>query len=223
MKREARFGRIISAFAVAVLMAASVSAFAATVDSASPLGTVGVGRAEVSMGDLTADAIRDAIRADIGIISASELKEKDAQIGRGKVSTDDIIPYISYTDDPIVEVRLTGRQVKLALERSVIIYPQKNLGFLQVSGLSFSFDPSSPPESRVTSIRVGGQPISDSQTYSVAMTSSMANGALGYWKIWSKNDIRRVTNTTIPQAIDSFLASRKSIDYSILNRISIAG
>lgn len=223
MKREARFGKVVLALAVSLLVAASVSAFAASVTSDSPLGTAGVGKAEVSMGDLVADAIRASIGADVGIVSASELKERDAQVARGKVSTDDITPYIAYTDDPIVEVRLTGRQIKQALERSVVIYPQKNLGFLQVSGISFSFDPSKPQEDRITSVRVNGASIQDSQSYSVAMTSSMANGALGYWKIWSKNDIRRVTQTTIPQAIDSFFAAKGSISYSNLNRIAVGG
>ena len=176
------------------------------------------------MGDLVADAARAVVNADIAFISASELKERDAQIPKGKVSTEDVTPYIAYTDDPVVEMVLTGGQIRQALERSVLIYPQKNLGFLQVSGLRFKFDPAKPQESRVTSVLVGDKnvkPLSDSETYAVAMTSSMANGALGYWKIWQKGDIRRVTDITLPQAVDKFFEDRRSIDYSNLNRIIV--
>jgi len=202
------------------------TALAASVNSESPLGTVGVQKSEVSLGDLVTDAVRTSLEADIALVSASELKERDVQIPKGKVSTQDVVAFIAYTDDPLVEMRLTGKQIRQALERSVLIYPQKNLGFLQVSGLRFSFDPSKPQGSRVTSVRIGdkgGKPLSDDETYSVGMTSSLANGALGYWKIWSKNDIARPTQKTIPQAVEEFFSSRSSINYSNLNRIIVGG
>lgn len=199
------------------------AAFAASVISESPLSTVGVQKEEVSLGDLVADAVRDALDANIAFISASELKERSADIPKGKVSTEDVTAFVAYTDDPLVEMKLTGRQIKQALERSVLIYPKKNLGFLQVSGLKFTFDLSKPQESRVTSVKIGNKALADDETYSVAMTSSMANGALGYWKIWSKDDKARSTDITIPKAIDQFFAGKSKIDYSDLNRITVGG
>ncbi|MEN6372269.1 MAG: 5'-nucleotidase [Armatimonadota bacterium] len=212
--RIVRFGWI-----AAIMLIAMSSAFAATATSRSALGTLGVQKSEVSLGDLVADAIRASAGANAAFVSASELKESSTQIPAGKVSTEDVTAYIAYTDDPIVVVRLTGRQIKQALERSVLIYPKNNLGFLQVSGISFTFNPDGPQEGRLASVSIGGSPISDSTAYSVAMTSSMANGALGYWKIWTKNDIVNTTDVTIPKAIDQFFTGNSSIDYSNLNRI----
>lgn len=212
--RIVRFGWI-----AAIVLLAVGGAYATTTASRSALGTLGAQKSEVSLGDLVADAIRASAGADVAFVSASELKERNVQIPAGKVSTEDVTAYIAYTDDPIVEMRLTGRQIKQALERSVLIYPKNNLGFLQVSGLSFIFDPDESQESRLVSVSVGGRSISDSTTYSVAMTSSMANGALGYWKIWTKNDIVSTTDTTIPKAIDQFFTNNSSVDYSNLNRI----
>jgi 2',3'-cyclic-nucleotide 2'-phosphodiesterase (5'-nucleotidase family) len=212
-------------FAIVLILAAltvgCLPASAASVISQSSLSTVGVGKSEVSMGDLVADAMRFAVNTDIAFLAASELKESDKQIEKGRVDTQDIVRYVAYTDDPLVVMRLSGRQIKQALERSVLIYPQKNLGFLQVSGMKFTFDPGKQQENRVVSVKIGDKPLSDSQFYSVAMTSSLANGALGYWKIWSKNDIKQVTQKTIPRAVDDFFASRSTVDYSVLNRISI--
>ena len=68
----------------------------------------------------------------------------------------------------------------------------------------------------------GNKALSDNETYTVAMTSSMANGALGYWKIWTKEDKVRGTELTIPDAIEQFFSSRNTIDYSNLNRIVVA-
>lgn len=219
--------RVRVAFVAMLMTAAAISpAAAASVQSESPLSTAGVRKSEVSLGDLVADAVRSALEADIAFVSASELKERDAQIPEGKVSTQDVVAFITYTDDPLVGMRLTGKQIRQALERSVLIYPQKNLGFLQVSGLRFTFDPGKPQEGRVTSVRVGdggAKPLAEDETYSVAMMRSLANGALGYWKIWSKSDIATPTQKTIPQAIDQFFSGRSTINYSTLNRITVGG
>ncbi len=219
MKAKIRF---IAVFAALLLSA--VAATGAAVVSESALASNGVQKSEVSMGDLFADAVRASLNTDFAFVSASEIKEKDGQIARGTVSSEDVAAYVAYADDPLVVMRLTGRQIRQALERSVLIYPKNNLGFLQISGLRFSFDASGPQESRVASILVGekgNKPLQDSATYSVGMTSSMANGALGYWKIWSKNDRQTSTQTTIPDAIESFFRAKSSIDYSNLNRITV--
>jgi len=210
---------------VAALTLIMGTAFAATVTSKSQLGTSGVQKSEVSLGDLIADAMREALDTDFAFVSASEIKERDAQIAAGTVSTEDVTAYVAFTDDPIVEMKLTGKQIRQAMERSVFIYPKNNLGFLQISGLRVTFDPNAPQENRVKSILVGdkgNKALSDNETYTVAMTSSMANGALGYWKIWTKEDKVRGTELTIPDAIEQFFSSRNTIDYSNLNRIVVA-
>jgi 2',3'-cyclic-nucleotide 2'-phosphodiesterase (5'-nucleotidase family) len=221
-------GRIIGVIFAATLMFVCVAAFAATPSlvSDTQLAAAGVGKTEVSLGDLVADAIRDAMKADFAFVSASELKEKQPAIAKGKVSASDITPFVAYADDPIVTVQMTGRQVKLALERSILIYPQSNLGFLQVSGLRFTADSKHAPEGRVLSIYLDDtdKTVAPSDAYTVAMTSSMANGALGYWKIWTKSDIKEPkTQVTIPQAIESFLAGKTKINYSGAGRITISG
>ncbi len=222
MEINKRFNVAIMALAVLAISASAV--FAASVTSESSLTTAGVQKSEVSAGDLVADAIRSALGADFAFISASELKG-DVTIPKGTVSTQDITGIIAYTDDTLVLMKLTGRQIKQSLERSVLIYPKNNLGFLQVSGLRFTFDPSRAQEDRVTSVLLGDKgdkALQDNAYYTAAMTSSMANGALGYWKIWSKDNKEKTTDTTIPQAVDQFFSSRTTINYSVQNRITAA-
>jgi len=53
------------------------------------------------------------------------------------------------------------------------------------------------------------------------MTSSMANGALGYWKVWtSSNVIRRIPDSSIEKAVEKYFKTNPKIDYSSLNRIT---
>jgi len=208
-----------------ILLAAGTAGLADAVqtESASPLGNKDVAKVETAVGDLATDAVRRLLRTDFAFCAASELKPKDPPIPAGKVSSSDIEPLISYPDDPLAILELTGKAIKLALERSVSIQPQPNLGFLQVSGLQFAFDPKKPSGERVTSIKVGGSPINENATYTVAVTNSMANGALGYWKVWGQDRVKdRRPTATIVKAVEAHLKANSKIDYSTLDRISPA-
>ena len=74
-----------------------------------------------------------------------------------------ILPII----DSIVLLELTGSQLIEALENGLSQYPKYEGRFPQVSGLSFTFDPSQPSGSRVIvdSVIVNGVPLEENSTY----------------------------------------------------------
>lgn len=207
----------------AMLAIAAGAAGAVSVQSKSALGNQDVEKAETAVCDLIADAVRAELNTDIAIVAASEVKAKDAPFDAGQISSSDINALVSYPDDPLAEVSISGKSLRLALEKSVSIYPQPNLGFLQVSGLEFTFDPSKNAGERVTAISVGGAPLIDSRIYTIGMTNSMANGALGYWKIWSSADVKyRHPDKSITKAVEDYMTANKTVDYSTLGRIKAA-
>lgn len=215
-----------AAFATAVvgilIISAAVVAEPVQTQSASPLGNKDVGKAETAIGNLVADAVRSSLRADIAIISASELKPKDPPFAAGTISSNDIAGLVSYPDDPLAVLQIKGSQIKEALEKAVSIYPQPNLGFLQVSGLSFVFDAKKSAGERITAIMVGNSPVDENASYTVAVTNSMANGALGYWKVWTKDNIKaRYADNSILKAVEGYFRANPKIDYGLLNRITI--
>lgn len=208
---------------LAVLIILVISATAASADpvdftSKSVLTTLGVQEKEVSVGDLTADAVRRAGKSEIAFVTASELKEVKEEIPAGKVSSSRIIERLSYPEEQIVVVRLTGAQIKSALDKSVTAQPRKSMGFLQVSGLKFEFEAKGSGD-RVRQVTVGDQPLAANRNYEVAVSKSLANGALGYWRIWSKDNIVRETKLSMAQSIEAFLSVEKSVDYSKTDRI----
>ena len=214
-------------WAVAAILAvfaagAAYSANAPQTQSASPLGNKDVAKSETALGSLVADATRKLLRTDLAFIAASELKPKEPPIPAGKIATADVQPLVSYPDDSLDVLQLTGKAIRQALEKSVSIYPQPNLGFLQVSGIQFTFDPKKPAGGRVTSIKIGNAALNDTLTYTVAVTHSIANGALGYWKVWEQDRIvSRRANASIVSAVDAYLKATQKIDYTTLDRISV--
>lgn len=190
--------------------------------SASPLGNKDIGKAETVIGDLVADAVRSALHTNIAFISASELKPKEPPFSAGTITSSDIAGLISYPDDPLAVLQIKGSQIREALEKAVSIYPQPNLGFLQVSGLTFTFDSKKNAGERVTAVQVGSSAIDENGYYTVAVTNSMANGALGYWKVWTKDDIKaRFADNSVVKAIENYFKANPKIDYGSLNRITI--
>lgn len=133
-------------------------------------------------GQAIADEIRSAAGTELAWIPAGMLQED----GRGDLSS-----YVQFGTDEVAVVRLTGAQVKAALERSVALYPSGNPGFLQVSGLEVSFSASAVPDSRVRTVLVNGIELRADGSYEVAMPANLARGGLGYFMVWERQAIVR--------------------------------
>lgn len=140
-----------------------------------------------------ADAIRDLAGTDGAFVAAGLLKEGTLK--------GDLAGIFQYPTDDIVVVRLTGAEVRQALERSVSTYPASSRSFLQLSGFVVTFSASKPAESRVLDVTVDGKKLDPNATYEVAMPESLARGALGYFRIWNSSRIARSLNTTIESAL----------------------
>lgn len=69
--------------------------------------------------------------------------------------------------DSIMLLELTGHQLLEALENGVSQYPKHEGRFPQVSGISFSFDPTQPGGHRITmdNVFVGGAPVQEDMIY----------------------------------------------------------
>lgn len=207
---------------LALLLLSRVSAGAApqqpsgiTVEN--DLSTLNVRTEESNLADVVVDAIRAVEKSDIAFMPASAFKE--LTIAKGTANVSDFINCLMYPDDTVVIVKLTGAQIKQALERSLSLTPQKNSAFLQVSGMTMNVDPNGGKDNRITSVKIAGVPMDNSKTYRVAMPSPLANGALAYFKVWSKSNIDHDTNKAVSSAIATYLASHPSISGKGDNRI----
>ncbi len=139
-----------------------------------------------------ADILREEAGADLAFLPAGMLN---------KEATGDLATLLKYPTDELVVLRLTGKEVWSALERSVSYYPEPNSAFLQISGGVVTFSASAQPGSRILSLEIGGTPIEGNNRYNVAMPASLARGALGYFKIWDTNKIDKSLGITLEKAL----------------------
>jgi 5'-nucleotidase/UDP-sugar diphosphatase len=193
---------------------------AAPIQVVNDLSTHNVRTEESNLANVIVDAVREVEKSDAAIVAASSFT--DVTIVKGTANPAEILKAIEYPDDSIVIVKLTGAQIRRALEHGLTLLPQKNSAFPQVSGINASVDPGADKDKRVTSLRVGGGPVKDTATYTVAMPSPLANGALGYFKVWEKSKaIDHDTNKTLGQAVTDYLGSVRSIGAKGEDRLAI--
>jgi 5'-nucleotidase len=131
---------------------------------------------ETNLGNLAADAARTATGAEVAFVNGGGIREdiQPGDITRGKVAA--IFPF----GNTIQVKKITGEDLLSMLELSVGKYPASQGAFLQVSGLTFEFDPAKAAGSRVVEAKVGDKPIDKAAEYSVAVNDFMAAGGDGY-------------------------------------------
>lgn len=134
---------------------------------------------EAAIGNLIADAIREAVGADIAITNGGGIRA-DREYAPGTVLTRRDIQSELPFGNKTVKLEVTGRQIREALEIG-FSQAEENAGrFPHVSGMTVTVDLSQPPMNRVKEILVGGVPLDDGKTYTLATNDYMAEGGDGY-------------------------------------------
>ena len=131
---------------------------------------------ETNLGNLSADAVRTVSKTDIAFLNGGGIRTsiEKGDVTKGKIA--ELFPF----GNIIQVIKLDGNNVKKALEASVSGYPEQNGAFLQVSGITFAFDPSKAVGERVSDVKVKGVNIDENKDYTVAINDFLAVGGDGY-------------------------------------------
>ncbi len=193
-------GNIISASGAPIIMDAAVTEDAPTVEriaeAAKPLeeirskvvaetaeaidGDRGSCRAmECQMGNLVADAMLARVK-DQGIqIAIQNGGGVRASIDAGEVTMGEVLTVLPF-QNTLSTFQVTGQTMIDALENGVSEIEESGGRFPQIAGMSFVFDASAEPGSRVSDVMVGGEPIDPAATYGVVSNNYVRNGGDGY-------------------------------------------
>ena len=171
-------------------IAAKVNAYQAHLDetldvvigeTATELDTRGFlsGAGETAFGNLLADAMREATGSDIALSNGGGIRGDTVYPPGTKLTRKMVLTELPFGNKTVV-LRLTGAQVREALQNGVSRAAHPSGRFPQVSGLAFSFDGRRPPGERVTRITVGDAPLEDAKTYTLATNDFLARGGDDY-------------------------------------------
>lgn len=173
---------------------------------------------ETNIGNFVADSYRDAVKADIGFVNGGSIRA-DLTYQPGPLTKRDVLSILPF-NNPIVKVEVTGKLLKQILEHGVA---RSGPGednepgrFPQVSGVRFTYDPSKPAGSRVSTITVGGQPLDEAKTYSIATSDFLVSrGGDGYTMFKDGKVVGPAANA--PKDSDVFEAAIKNAPNSTIS------
>lgn len=134
---------------------------------------------EATMGNLIADAMRAQTGADIAIMNGGGIRGDRTYDAGAQLTRRDILTELPFGNVTVV-TEIPGSQVLLALENAVSQVEKGAGRFAQVSGLSFTFDPSAEAGARVSEVMVGGAPLEADKLYTVAVNDYILGGGDGY-------------------------------------------
>jgi 5''-nucleotidase/2'',3''-cyclic phosphodiesterase and related esterases len=134
---------------------------------------------EAAIGNLIIDAMREGVRAEIGLTNGGGIRAKKIYDPGTKIIRRDILSELPF-GNVVVKLELTGSQIWDALENGVSQVEQNSGRFPQVSGMSFTYNPKAKAGSRINSVKVGNSPLSKGRTYTIATNDFLAKGGDGY-------------------------------------------
>jgi 5'-nucleotidase len=135
---------------------------------------------ETNIADFIADAFRKATGADAALVNGGSIRA-DTIITPGDLTLRDVLTILPFGNE-LVKLEVKGSTLRAAIEHGVSRSREDSEPgrFPQVSGIRYTFDASLPAGSRVKSITVGGLPLDDNKTYTLATAAYLAGGGDQY-------------------------------------------
>merc|ERR1712051_1139943 len=124
------------------------------------------------LGNFFADALRSPggkkVLVDFAVMAGGDLRG-DRVFPAGNLTHGDLTSMHPYGNS-LYTLRISGKDLRDAMEEALKCYEDVCGPFLQVSGFHYSFDPSLPALSRVVSLTLpSGDPIGDTELYTLAV------------------------------------------------------
>ncbi|MEM7440192.1 MAG: bifunctional metallophosphatase/5'-nucleotidase [Pseudomonadota bacterium] len=134
---------------------------------------------ECPMGSLIADAMLDRVKGQGVEIALQNGGGVRASIDAGPVTMGEVLTVLPF-QNTLSTFEVTGAVMVAALENGVSKIEEGAGRFPQVAGISYTVDPSQPAGSRISDVKVAGQPIDPEKVYKVVSNNYVRNGGDGY-------------------------------------------
>lgn len=139
---------------------------------------------ESNLGNLLADLARAEFGTDLALVNSGQIRDS---IPAGPVDLTRVLRVLPFSST-LVTLSISGQELRSALENSVSRLPATNGRFLQVSGLTVTYDLQAPVGTRVKTVKVGDKPLDEIRQYRVTTDSFMADGGDGYTMLQQAHD-----------------------------------
>ena len=176
---------------------------------------------ETAIGDLIADAMREAVSADVAITNGGGIRGNKEYPAGASLTRKDIFTELPF-GNKTVKLELTGADIWAALENGFSEVENGAGRFPQVSGLVVEADLTQPKGKRVQSVTVGGKPVGMADTYTLATNDYMQGGGDGYTVFKdAKVLVGDLNAKLLASDVMDYISAMKSVSPSVEGRIKL--
>ena len=163
-----------------------------------PLDTTreAVRKRENAFGNFTADAVREFYHTDIALINGGGFRANKTHPAGSNLTVGDIQKELPF-HNRIVTLRVSGQQLRLALENGLSRIEEAKGRFPHVSGIKVEYHPENLPFARISSIRIDGKPLDPAHMYTLTTIDFLANGGDGYTELEKAERIVKINETRL--------------------------
>lgn len=177
--------------------------------------------AETAIGNLIADAAREAVGADIAITNGGGIRGNKEYAAGVEITRRDILSELPF-GNKTVKLEVTGEMVWAALENGVSDVENSSGRFPQVSGLAFEADLRKPKGQRVTAVTIGGKPLDKAAAYTLATNDYMFGGGDGYKVLTGAKPLFGVRDAKLlANDVMAYVTKRKTVSPKVEGRITL--
>ena len=175
---------------------------------------------ETAIGNLIADAMRNAVGADIAITNGGGIRADKEYAANHELTRKDLLTELPFGNLTIM-LDVTGADVLAALENGLQAAPEAIGRFPHVSGIEVVYDPAKEAGSRVVSVKVGGSDLDPGASYKLATNDYMGRGGDGYSVFAGKPMLITLTDAKLmANDVMAYVRSKGSVSPSIEGRIT---
>ncbi|MCA3573027.1 MAG: 5'-nucleotidase C-terminal domain-containing protein [Aestuariivirga sp.] len=175
---------------------------------------------EAAIGNLIADAVREAVKADIAILNGGGIRG-NKEYAPGEITRRDVLTELPF-GNKTVKLEVNGATVLAALENGVSGVENAAGRFPQVSGLTFTADLTKPAGARVTAVSIAGKPLDPAASYTLATNDYMFDGGDGYVMFKDAQPLLGVRDGKLmANDVMAYIVARKSVDPKVEGRIEL--
>ncbi|HSM19817.1 MAG TPA: 5'-nucleotidase C-terminal domain-containing protein [Hyphomicrobiales bacterium] len=154
---------------------------------------------EAAIGNLIADAMREAVGADVALTNGGGIRGNTEYAPGTELTRRTILTELPF-GNKTMKLKVSGQTILDALENGLSQVENSAGRFPHVSGMTVEADLGQPAGSRVKSVTVGGAPLDPNREYTLATNDYMAGGGDGYGvfrgaeRLFGETDAKLVDN-----------------------------
>lgn len=174
---------------------------------------------ETNLGNLVAEAMlakASTNNAQLAITNGGGIR---ASIPVGDITVGQVLEVLPF-GNTLAVATITGAQVKEALENGVSQIESGAGRFPQIAGFSFTYDPSLPVGSRVTSITYNSAALDPAASYRVATNNFMLVGGDGY-TAFTQGSNSFDTGFILADLVEQYITANSPLNIGTDGRISV--